>query len=212
MLTAPKDGDLILSAHINQYKDLLTGAQADQPVTFAMAPTFNAGATFPSSAGVVAMGSGDDVPYFSLNGTAWEMTSQQGTAAIPIATGTGPNIKISRTESIPATSMPAGNGANNEGNAGLWVSAIGDVNNEAQVSGLVATARNQSTKSRTANAINIDEPAIQGFANVYGSGKVNTIAGYFEGRVDSAVVGAGANGAEFRCNNQSGSDHAYNAT
>src|SRR6266853_3895514 len=101
------------------------------------------------------IGSGDDVSYYATS-TPFIIDARQGTAASPVIVGTGPTFKLSRTESIPATSMPAGNGANNQGNAGILVSSTGDANNQAQVSAGFFTSQNASTQTRTANAVNID--------------------------------------------------------
>src|SRR5207248_11705822 len=103
---------------------------------FGNAPVFPVGATFPSGAGVVLFGAGDDVPYY-VAGTAFEMDARQGTASSPILLGSGPTFKISRTESITATTMPNGIGANNQGNATLWASATGLATNEVQVNGIL---------------------------------------------------------------------------
>src|SRR5215472_1237647 len=110
---------------------------------------------------------GVDVSYY-VSGTAWQMDLRQGTLNAPIVTGTGPSQKISRTESIPASTMPAQNGQNNQGNAGLWVSAQGDANNQVQVSALLGTAITKSTQARTGVApfVDPDACAVQGLAAV----------------------------------------------
>src|SRR5437868_239466 len=80
--------------------------------TFSAAPVFNAGPiTFP-----VLNGTGDNLVYYWPS-TGWLEDIRQGTTAAPITTGSGPVVKISRTESILASTMPGGLGNNNQGNA-----------------------------------------------------------------------------------------------
>jgi hypothetical protein len=172
--------------------------------TFAATPVFSLGATFSAGAGVVAFASGDDVQYF-VNGTAFEMDARQGTSGAPITVGSGPTFKISRTERITEASMPAANGANNQGNAGLWVSATGDAANEAQVCGVLGTAINKSTQT----AHNDDAVGVQGLGSVQGSGTGYAAGGYFHGRRDTNTGNAYA--TEMRCSNFTGTDGVYSS-
>lgn len=199
---------IITAASVDQYHDLLTGVMTDQAVTFAgPSPIFLQGATFPSSGGVVAMGTGDDVAYY-VNGVAWEMTSQQGTTGSPINTGSGPNVKVSRTESIPASTMPNNIGSNNQGNAGIWVSALGDAANQAQVSGILATAITNSTVTRNSPAgANPDSCAVNAQGGVRGSGIGTATGVYGEGRRDTDT-GRGI-AAELRAANYTATDSTF---
>lgn len=173
--------------------------------------TLNVGVLAPSG-GVgtpITLGSGDTVPYY-VDGTPWLEDFRQGTAASPIILGSGPTLKINRTESIPAATMPAGNGQNNQGNAGLWVAATGDANNQVQVSALLGTSITASTQTRVGATVDPDACAVQGLASVQGSGVGTAIGAYFQGRRDTNT--GKANGIEGRSWNQTATAGVYNAS
>jgi hypothetical protein len=154
---------------------------------------------------------GVDVIYY-VGGTAQVMDIRQGTLNTPISTGTGPTMKVSRTESIPASSMPSQNGQNNQGNAAIWAAAQGTASNQVQVSGILGTTITKSTQARTAVApfVDPDACAVQGLGAVQGSGVGLGIGAYFAGRKDTTT--GVANGTEIRSDNQSAVDDSYSAT
>ena len=84
-------------------------------------------------------GTGDNLAFY-VNGTAYHQHLNHGTAASPVTVGSGPTIKVCRTEAVTEASMPSGIGANNQGNAAIWGASQGLVASEAQAVGVLATA------------------------------------------------------------------------
>ena len=132
--------------------------------------------------GLLKFGTGDLIDYLATPMDGKQIRVAQGTAAAPITSGDGPTVKIVRIEQITESTMPSGVGANNQGNAALYVHSRGTASSEAQTTALWASAESQSTQTTH----NDDASALNVQARIYGSG-TGIAMSYFEGRRDTAT-------------------------
>lgn len=108
-------------------------------------------------------------------GRRWEITD--GSTASPI-TANGPSIKISRTESYPVGACAA-NPVDNTCNSAVDVWAVGDANDNMQVSAVEGNAITATTQGANYNAV-----GVTGHGRVIGSSTAKAIGAYFQGRRD----------------------------
>jgi hypothetical protein len=124
----------------------------------------------------------------------WELA--QGTSAAPI-TGAGALFKVSRTESVAASTC-GNNHVDNECNAAAAFYNIGTSSDEMQTNAVIAGAQSGSRS---------DNVGLTSIGRTTGSGTGIGTGAYLEGRRDTAT---GNNlGAEVRSTNQTASSESY---
>jgi hypothetical protein len=136
---------------------------------------------------------GEEVGFLAPAAKGYRYNVSLGTAAAPI-TGISPVFRISKTEEILESALV--NGSVNEQNAAIVSMVKGTAATQVQACGGVFYAETLSTQS----AHNDDACAVWAMGRVAGSGTGYAIAGYFDGRRDTATGNVSA--VEIRVTNE----------